>query len=73
MVNGNKTIGVFSLSCGVSHNMDTEISLSRPESWREEVLRKMFTESDERVTGMRNSEVQYTAGSVEIQHNGTRK
>ena len=52
MFHGNKAIGTFSISHGISHSMDSEISLSRPESWRKGIPRKTFSESDERVTGL---------------------
>jgi hypothetical protein len=57
MMHGNKSIGTFGISYGIPHSMDNEISLSRPESWREEISRKAFSESDERIAGLRNSKV----------------
>ena len=59
-MSGNKTFRTLCISHGVSYSMDTEISLSRPESWSEGVLGKAFSESDGRVTGMRDSKVQHT-------------
>jgi hypothetical protein len=49
---GNKAIGTYSISYGISHNLDTEISLSRPESWRTKILGETFSESDGRITGL---------------------
>ncbi len=53
---GNKVVGTFSISNGISYCLDTEISLSRPESWSEGVLGKAFSESDGGATGLRDSE-----------------
>ena len=62
-MSGNKAFGTFRVSYGISYSLDTEISLSRPESWRESVPGKTFSESDERVARVRNSEVQHTSRS----------
>lgn len=59
-MNGNKVIGTLSLSYGVPYSMDTEISLPRPESWSKGVLGETFSEGNERITGMRDSNIQHT-------------
>jgi len=41
-MNGNQIIGTFSLSYRISHRVDTEISLSRPESGVQAFLVKLF-------------------------------
>ena len=43
----------------ISHCVDTEISLSRPESGRNSVFGKTFYESDGRVNWLRNSKIQH--------------
>ena len=58
-MNGNQIIGTFSVLYRVSYRVDTEISLSRPESGRTSVFGKTFSESDGRVTRMRDSEIQH--------------
>ncbi len=60
---GNKVIGACCISHRISHNMDTEIPVSRPESWSEGVSGKTVSESDGRVTGLRDSQVQHTTRS----------
>ena len=47
MKDGNKAIRAFSIPNGVSHNMDTEISLSHPESRCEGLLGKTFPGGNE--------------------------
>ena len=62
-MNGNKVIGTFSISRGVSHSVDNEISLPRPESWRKSVFREAISLGNEGITGVRDSKIQHTAGS----------
>ena len=62
-MDGGQTIRAFGISDGIPYSMDTEISISRPEYWSEGVFGKTFSEGNERITGMRDSEVQHTAGS----------
>jgi hypothetical protein len=57
---GNKVIRTCSISNGVSHSLDTEISPSHPESWREGIFGKIFSEGHRAAIGMRNTKVKYT-------------
>ena len=50
MKDGDKAIRAFSVPNGVSHNMDTEISLSHPESWSKGILGKTFSGGNEGAT-----------------------
>jgi hypothetical protein len=43
----------------ISHCVDTEISLSRPESGRNSVFGKTFSENDGTVTWLRDSKIQH--------------
>ena len=61
-MDGDKTIGAFCISDGISYSVDTEVSLSRPEFWSEGISGKTFSGGNESVTGMRDSEVQHTTG-----------
>lgn len=51
----NKAFQTFSISHRVPHRTDTEIYLSRPESWSESISDKTFSESDGGVAGMRGT------------------
>ena len=61
-MNGNQIIWTFSLSYRISHRVDTEISLSRPESWGTGVFSKTFSESDGTITRVRDCKIQHTNG-----------
>ena len=61
-MNGNQIIWTFSLSYRISHRVDTEISLSRPESGGTGVFSKTFSESDGTITRVRDNQIQHTVG-----------
>jgi len=54
---GNQVIWACSISDGVSYSLDTEISPSHPEYWREGISGQTFSEGYGAITGLWNSQV----------------
>ena len=51
-MSGNQDIGTCGISDGVSYSLDTEISPSHPEYWREGISGQTFSEGNGAITGL---------------------
>ena len=60
--NGNKIFWPHGLPNGISLSLDSKISSPNPESWREGILGKNYSESDARPAWMRGDSTKYPEG-----------